>query len=82
MKAHHKAVIDSLIRQLAARRKALDLSHETLAQRAGLSRAAVSFIEARKREPTLLTLLLIAEALDCRLDTLLAKACAETKKQG
>jgi len=81
MKAHHKAVIENLIRQLAARRKAQNMSHETLALRTGLSRAAISFIEARKREPTLLTLLLIADALDCRLDALLEKAAQETKKQ-
>lgn len=69
-----KELIDQTIKKLLARRKELGLSHEQLAQATGLSRAAISFIEARKREPTLKSLLLIADALDCDLGALITGA--------
>lgn len=62
-------VVDALI----ARRKELGLSHEKLAALAGLHRTAISHIENRRRNPTLLVCLRLAKALDCRLSDLLDK---------
>ncbi len=67
-------IILSLAGQLAALRKKLGMSHEVLASRAGVTRAAISFIENGKRKPTLLILLKLAGAMDTDLSTLLRKA--------
>ena len=42
-------------------------SHETLAQRAGITRPAVSHIEAGKRRPSLMVVLKLAHALEQEL---------------
>lgn len=65
-----EAVIDGLIE----RRKKLGLSHEKLAALAGIHRTAVSHIENRRRNPTLLICLKLAHALDCRLSEILKTA--------
>ncbi|MGE4352355.1 MAG: helix-turn-helix domain-containing protein [Bdellovibrionales bacterium] len=64
---------NKLIDAFIARRKALGLSHEKLAEKAGLHRTAISHIENRRRNPTLLNCLKIAEAMGCRLSDLLNK---------
>lgn len=63
-------VVDALI----ARRKELGLSHEKLAALAGLHRTAISHIENRRRNPTLLVCLRLAQALGCRFSDLLDKS--------
>lgn len=67
-------IIQSLAQQLCSLRKKLGLSHEALAAKAGVTRAAVSFIESGKRKPTLMILLKLACALDSNLSVLLKKA--------
>ncbi|MBY0427941.1 MAG: helix-turn-helix transcriptional regulator [Alphaproteobacteria bacterium] len=69
-----EAIILSLAGQISALRKKLGISHETLANKAGVTRAAVSFIESGKRKPTLLILLKLAHAMDTELSVLLRKA--------
>lgn len=69
-----KAVIDLVISQLHDERLKQDLSHEKLALMCGLHRSTISLIEARKREPTLLNLLRIADALGYKLGRLIDKA--------
>ncbi len=69
-----ETIIRSLAKQLAVLRKKLGLSHEVLAARAGVTRAAISFIESGKRRPTLLILLKLAHAMDADLSSLLRKA--------
>lgn len=66
-------VHDKLIKALTAIRKDKGLSHEALATLSGVSRPAISHIEAGKRKPTLHLCLRIAKALDVRLSDLLAK---------
>lgn len=67
-------IILSLAVELVALRKKLGMSHEALASRAGVTRAAVSFIESGKRKPTLLILLKLANAMDADLSVLLKRA--------
>ncbi|MAE50860.1 MAG: transcriptional regulator [Micavibrio sp.] len=52
------------------------LSHDKLAEKTGLSRATISFIENEKRKPRLETCLKIAKALDVDL----AAIISQTKK--
>jgi transcriptional regulator with XRE-family HTH domain len=56
-----------VVRLLAARREKVDVSKNVLAQRTGLSRAAIRLIEKRERKPTLHSLLRIAEGLGVEL---------------
>lgn len=51
-------------------RLAADLSQEAVAERMGVDRAYVSALELGKRNPTIITLWQIAEALDVRLPDL------------
>jgi DNA-binding XRE family transcriptional regulator len=67
-------IIISLAGQLAGLRKKLGFSHEMLAVKAGVTRAAISFIESGKRKPTLLILIKLASAMDTDLSSLLKKA--------
>lgn len=55
--------MSKLLKELEALRRALGLSHEALAQRAGLSRMTVQRTEAGKIDPRLSTLLVLARAL-------------------
>lgn len=50
------------------------LSLNVLAERAGLSRQMVSYIEQEERNPTLDTMLRIAAVLELPLDTLIRRA--------
>lgn len=56
-----------VVAELARVRKERGISHEKLAEMAGLSRASISYIENNKRNPTLLSCLKIARALDVDL---------------
>jgi transcriptional regulator with XRE-family HTH domain len=51
-----------------------NVSLNVLAARAGLSRQMVSYVEQELRKPTLDTLLRICEALEIRVEDLIAKA--------
>lgn len=72
----HKESIDfttSLVALFKKRRKELGLSHLKLAEECGLSRMAISHIEAGKRNPTIATCYKIAKALDMKLSEAIKK---------
>ncbi len=71
------AVIDKVIAALVSERKKRGLSHEKVADMAGIHRTTIGLIEARKREPTLLTLLRMAAALECDLGKIISKAAKD-----
>jgi transcriptional regulator with XRE-family HTH domain len=68
-------------RLLRAERLKRNLSLKQLAERAGLSRQMVSYVEQEKRNPSLDVLLRITEVLEINLDALLrrARACARAQ---
>lgn len=76
---HAENTTKNLIELLAVARKKQGLSHQKLADMAGVHRSTISLIETGKRIPTILVCLKIAMALDVRLDALLKKAA---KKEG
>lgn len=73
-------IVASVIKKLLEKRKEKGLSHESVAEIAGVHRSTISLIETRKREPTLLTLLKISNALECDLGQLISSANTENKK--
>lgn len=60
-------IIDALIRE----RKRQGLSHEKVAELSGLHRTAISHIENRKRNPTLISCLKISCALSISLGNII-----------
>lgn len=68
-----ETLVKEIVDELARERKALGLSHEALAEKTGLTRPAISFIENHKRTPTILTCIKIAKALDVRLADIIDK---------
>ena len=60
-----------LIDKFIELRKEQGLSHEQLAKTTGLSRTAISFIESKKRTPSILTCLKISHALGCNLSEII-----------
>lgn len=56
-------IVSNILIELQDARKASALTHETLAQRAGVSRMTVQRIEAGKIDPRLSTLLVLARSL-------------------
>lgn len=73
-------IVANVASQLAKIRKKRKLSHQNLAFKAGITRAAVSFIESGKRKPTLGIAIRLANALDTNLSELLKKAEAKLSK--
>lgn len=71
---HAEATLNQVVKALADARKAQGLSHEAVAQKAGVTRPAISHIEGGKRKPSLLVCLRIAKALDLKLWEVLKKA--------
>ena len=67
-------ITDQVIDRFIDQRKKLGLSHEKLAEKAGLHRSAISLIESKKRSPSLKNCLCIAMALELEL----AKIIKET----
>jgi transcriptional regulator with XRE-family HTH domain len=59
---------------LLERRKSLGLSHQKVAERAGITRPMVSFVERSKRIPTLDTVSRLATALGSTSAQLVAEA--------
>jgi len=57
---------------IRARRKALGMSQEALADYAGVDRAHMGKIERGERNVTLLNLLKISEAVQCKLSEILS----------
>lgn len=63
--------VDKIVAKLREIRKKQGISHEKLAHLTGLNRSTISLTESRKSQPTVLTLLLIADALDVNLKEIL-----------
>ena len=68
-----ESLIEKVVNEFARIRKEQGLSHETLAEKVGVSRPAISFIESHKRIPTILTCAKIAKALGVKLGDVLNK---------
>ena len=66
----HRYVIEALKQE----RKKQGLSHEKLAQLAGIHRTAVSHIENYRRNPTFIVCLKLANALGLSLGNIIIKA--------
>jgi transcriptional regulator with XRE-family HTH domain len=67
-----RRVARQLGRRVRRRRHFLDLSQETLADRAGIHRTQISFYESGDRMPLTATLVRLAAALEVSTDQLLA----------
>jgi len=65
---------DQIIDMLINERKRVGLSHEKLANLAGLHRTAISHIENKKRNPTLISCLKISYALKISLGDVIKQA--------
>jgi putative molybdopterin biosynthesis protein len=63
-----------------ARRTARGWSQAELAQRAGVSRAAVSAIEGRRLTPSVTAALALAEVLECSVEELFKAGCGSRKE--
>lgn len=75
-------VCSEVAKALRELREQRGLSMTELAARAGLSRAMISFIEHELRNPTLDTLLRIAEVLDVELSDVIANAKRAALRRG
>jgi transcriptional regulator with XRE-family HTH domain len=69
-----EAVSAQVARLLKAEREKRGISLNLLAQKAGVSRQTVAFIEAELRNPTLNTLLRLASALEVDPEAVIARA--------
>lgn len=67
-------IVSNVVDQLVSIRKKKGLSHDKVAARCGLHRSTISLIESGKNQGTLLTLIKIAQALECDLGEILIKA--------
>lgn len=63
--------VDKIVARLSEIRLEKGISHEKLADLSGLNRSTISLTESRKSQPTVLTLVLIADALDVDLKEIL-----------
>lgn len=72
-------LLDAFARALRARRRALGLTEEELAHRAGLSMRYVSLLESRRHQPTLATLRALGVGLGMTMTELIAATEAETE---
>jgi transcriptional regulator with XRE-family HTH domain len=79
--AHVEAVSAQVARILREERERRGLSMTVLAERAGLSRAMISFVEREIRNPSLETLLRIAFVLEIDLGVIINRASKAASKQ-
>ncbi len=56
--------LDQIISELVKVRKDKGISHEKLTELSGLSRTAISYIEARKSTPSIISVMKLCMALD------------------
>ena len=63
--------VNKLLEEFEKIRKDKGLSHENLAKLASLNRSTISLLESKKRIPTILTCLKIADALSIPLHRIL-----------
>lgn len=73
-KGYSDKILSKVIDQLKEIRLAKGLSHEQLAIKAGVTRPAISYLENRKRVPSILLCLKVAEVLEVSLGELIIKA--------
>lgn len=66
-------IINKLLDEIEIIRKTQKLSHEKLAELAGIHRSTISLILNKKRIPTILTCLKITQALNVNLANILNK---------
>jgi transcriptional regulator with XRE-family HTH domain len=71
--------IHKIIDEMILVRKTKGLSHQTLADLAGLNRSAISLIESKKRVPSILNVLKICNALGIKLSILISNAETQNK---
>lgn len=64
-------VLDDLVQRLIELRKSKKLSHEKLVKLSGVSRTAISYMEARKTTPSIVTVMKVCKAMDIKLSDLL-----------
>jgi DNA-binding XRE family transcriptional regulator len=64
-------IVIKLLGEFERIRKEKELSHDKLASIAGLNRSTISLLESKKRVPTILTCLKIADALEVSLADLI-----------
>lgn len=76
-----ETVCAEVVRMLREKRQERRISMELLAERAGLSQSMVSLLERDLRNPTLDTLLRIADALDVDLAEVLGRAQAAARRK-
>jgi DNA-binding XRE family transcriptional regulator len=65
--AEAEKIVNAIIARLKEARVTQSISHEKLAEMTKLHRSTISLIESRKRQPTLLTCVKIADALNIEL---------------
>ena len=76
-----EAICSEVARLLREERLKRGLSLNALAEKSGLSRQMVSYVEQEKRNPSLDTLLRISEVLQIKLDEILRRARFATAKE-
>jgi transcriptional regulator with XRE-family HTH domain len=76
-----EAVCSEVVRILHDERKKKKLSMTRLAEQSGLSQAMISFVERDLRNPTLDTLLRVADALELELSDVLVRAKRAASRQ-
>jgi transcriptional regulator with XRE-family HTH domain len=76
-----EAIAANVIRLLREEREKRGLSMNVVAQRSGLSHSIVSLVERDLRNPTLDTLLRIADAIEVDLGEILIRARKELSKE-
>ena len=72
--AEFQKSLDHVVKRLVEIRKKKKISHEMLVNASGVSRTAISYMEARKSTPSILTCMKICKALDVDLSKLLKEA--------
>ena len=75
-----EAIVANVVRFLREEREKRNLSMNVVAQRSGLSHSIISLIERDMRNPTLDTLLRIADAIEIDLGDILTRARKEVPK--
>lgn len=75
---HSEVIVTKVIARLKEIRLEKALSHEKLAQLAGITRPAISFIESGKRIPSILICFQIAHALEVSLGDVIKEAERES----
>ncbi len=73
-KDSHRAICSNVARLLREERQKRAMTLNALADRAGLSRQMISYVEQQERNPTLDTLLRLTAAMDINLEDLIARA--------